>query len=141
MSPIDAAEALGGAQVLGAAVESELDFVHLVEEGLPTRVIERLKELGDLSDAELARIIPRRTLSHVKGRKRLSAEQSDRIARAASVFARAREVFGNRAKANHWMRQPNRALEGAAPLELLRTGSGASLVESILTRVAYGVYS
>lgn len=141
MNVLDTMESLGGAAVLGNEIRSETDFVDLVEAGLPSEAVGRLMELGDLSDAEMSVIIPRRTLSHLKKTKRLSTEQSDRIARAAGVFTLAHRVFGNRDKANGWMRDPNRALSGAPPLSLLRTGSGAQLVEQILTRIAYSVYS
>lgn len=141
MKAIEAAASLGGVRVLGARVRSEVDFVHLVEEGLPTDAVDRLMELGDLSKTEMDEIIPRRTLSHQRKRARLSPEQSDRIARAALAFTHAHETFGSRQKANRWMRQPNRALSGDTPLSLLRTGSGGHLVETILTRIAHGVYS
>lgn len=141
MGGIETAAALGGASVLGVEVESEIDFVQLVERGLPVSAIERLVDLGDLSPAELGEIIPRRTVSHARGRSRLSSELSDRIARAAGAIAFAHEVFADRDKANRWLRRPNRVLDGATPLSLLRSGSGAQLVETILTRIAYGVYS
>ena len=134
-------ESLGGADVLGGEVRSETEFVERVEEGLPSGVVARLMELGGLSDAEMAQIIPRRTLSHLKNTRRLSPEQSDRIARAAGVLALAHETFGSREKANGWMRDANRALDGKTPLSMLRTGSGAQLVEQVLTRIAHGVYS
>lgn len=141
MGGIEMAEALGGAAVLGVEVESEIDFVHLVQEGLPASAIDRLVDLGDLSPSELDEIIPRRTVSHARGRSRLTSELSDRVARAAGMIAYAHEVFADRAKANRWLRRPNRVLDGATPLSLLKSGSGAQLVETILTRIAYGVYS
>jgi putative toxin-antitoxin system antitoxin component (TIGR02293 family) len=141
MNAFGTATALGGAAVLGKAPRSEVAFVHLVEMGLPTRTLQRLARLGDLTPEELTQIIPRRTLTHLKTRRRLTPEQSDRVARAAGAFAFAQEVFANRDKANRWMRQANRALDGATPLSLLRTGSGTNLVETILVRIAAGVYS
>lgn len=137
MNLIHAIDSLG----LAGEVRSELEFVELVEDGLPTGTIRELKQLGDLSEAELSRIIPRRTLSHARKSERLSPEQSDRVARAAGIFALAQATFLDRAKANDWMRRPNAALAGKAPMELLRTGSGAELIEQILGRIAYGVYS
>ncbi len=134
-------ESLGGAAILGGEIRSETDLIERVEAGLPSVAVARLIELGDLSDAEMSQIIPRRTLSHLKKSSRLSPEQSDRIVRAAGVLALAHETFGGREKGNAWMRDPNRALAGKTPLSLLRTGSGAQLVEQVLTRIAYGVYS
>jgi putative toxin-antitoxin system antitoxin component (TIGR02293 family) len=136
-----AIENLGGAEVLGGEVRSEVEFVTRIEEGLPARAVDELARLGDLTEADLGQIIPRRTLAHARRKERLSPEQSDRLVRAASVYARAHEVFASREKANRWMKRPNRVLEGKAPLSLLRTSSGTDLVETVLDRIAYGVYS
>jgi putative toxin-antitoxin system antitoxin component (TIGR02293 family) len=140
MNLVATMKSLGGAAVLGREARSEMEAVEMVEDGLPAGTIARLQSLGGLAESDLASIIPRRTLSHLKKSSRLSTEQSDRIARAAGVFQMAHEAFGSRDKANAWMRHPNRALGGKAPLALLRTGSGAQLVEDVLTRIAYGVY-
>ncbi len=53
MRAMEAARSLGGRRVLGTDVRSELDFVHLVEEGLSTRAIDALMALGELSPVEL----------------------------------------------------------------------------------------
>lgn len=125
---------------LGDRVTSEIEFVRLVEQGLPLATVDEVKRLGGLSDAELARIIPRRTLAHARRQPRLSPEQSDRIARAAGIFTLAHATFLDADKANDWMRAPNGALDGETPLSLLRTGSGAEVVGNVLGRIAYGVY-
>lgn len=126
---------------LAGEVSSEIDFVHLVERGLPVSTVAEMQRLAALSDTELARIIPRRTLSHARRGDRLSPEQSDRVARAAGIFILAHETFRSEEKANDWLRRPNAALQGATPLSLLRTGSGADLVEQVLGRIAYGVFT
>jgi putative toxin-antitoxin system antitoxin component (TIGR02293 family) len=141
MKMMETMDQLGGAGALGAAVGSELEFIRMVEEGLPIAAAEHLSALGELSEAELGEIVPRRTLSHARAKGRLSPEQSDRVVRAIGLYARAHEVFANREKANRWMRRPNRALDGERPLALLRTSSGSELVETLLERIAYGVYS
>lgn len=126
---------------LADEVRSEADFVHLVERGLPGATVGQMRRLAVLSDVELAQIIPGRTLSHARRGDRLSPEQSDRVARAAGIFLLAHETFRSADKANDWLRRPNGALHGATPLSLLRTGSGAKLVEQVLGRIAYGVFS
>lgn len=130
-----------GPDVLGTDAESELDFVHLVEEGLDAEAMDRVQALGELSEEEMDEIIPRRTRAHQRRRGQLTPDQSDRLARAARVLVLAHETFGSRQKANGWMRDLNRALGGESPLSLLRTSSGTRLVEVILTRIAHGVYS
>lgn len=136
----ETAHALGGTAVLGEEVTSGAAFVHRIEEGLPTRVLTQLKRYSRLSDADLTAVIPRRTFSSFRKARRLTAEQSDRIARTAGVAALAQRVFGDPEAAREWLLTPNPALEYEVPLRMLRTGSGAHLVEAVLVRIEYGVY-
>ena len=117
--------------------------MRLVQDGLPTAALEALVERGDLTAHEVETyIIPRRTLAHRKRRRQpLSPEESDKLARVARIFAIAYDTFQDRAKAATWLRRPNRALQGAAPVELLSTDSGARVVEQTLERIASGVFS
>lgn len=139
----DVAKWLGGKKLLKSDIRSELDFVRLVQDGLPTAALEALVERGSLTAQEVEKyIIPRRTLAHRKRRRQpLSREESDKLARVARIFAIAHDTFQDRAKASTWLRRPNRALQGAAPVELINTDSGARVVEQTLERIAYGVFS
>lgn len=132
--------ALGGRGVLGKDVVSGAAFVETVERGLPRNAITELKRFSHLSDSDLAAVIPRRTLTSIKRARRLTAEQSDRVARTAGIAALTQRVFGDVEAAREWLLTPNPALEGHAPLRLLRTGSGAQLVEAVLLRIEHGVY-
>lgn len=134
-------EHLSDQDVLGREVHSELDLVNLIEEGLPVDALRALAELGSLSEAELGEIVPRRTLQHARRKERLSSEQSDRVVRAVGLLQRAHQVFGNPEKANRWMKSASRELGGKTPLSMLRTSSGSELVEALLDRIAYGVFS
>ena len=86
-------------------------------------------------------MLPRRTLAYRrKHRQRLSVDESDRLARVARVTNRAESTFGTAELAAVWLRQPNRALGKRAPLDLLVTGEGALIVESVLVRIDDGVF-
>ncbi|MGH7498107.1 MAG: type II RES/Xre toxin-antitoxin system antitoxin [Gemmatimonadales bacterium] len=142
-SVADVAKWLGGKKLLKSNIRSEFDFVRLVQGGLPTAALEALVARGDLTAQEVEKyIIPRRTLAHRKRRHQpLSGEESDKLARVARIFTIAQETFQDREKASTWLRRPNRALRGVAPVELLNTDSGARVVEQTLERIAYGVFS
>jgi len=87
-------------------------------------------------------IVSRRTLSHRKQhRQPLSADESDRLARVLRVLLLVEETFQNPAKAVAWLRRRNRALQGSEPLALLDTDGGARAVETVLGRLAHGVYA
>ena len=55
-----------------------------------------------------------------------------RLARVVRVATRAEEALADEAKAHRWLRTPNRALSGRAPLDLLDTDIGARTVERVL---------
>lgn len=137
------AEMMGGTRVLKREVRSELELADAVHAGLSMRVADTVVRRGVLTSAELYRlVIPRRTLAHRKGKgQRLSPEQSDRLARVVRVVARAAEALGDETRAGHWLRAPNRALEGRPPLDLLDTDVGTRMVERILVRLEHGVVS
>src|SRR3954468_9586437 len=85
----DVARWLGGKKLLKSEIRSDFDFVRLVQDGLPTAVLEALVKRGELTPQEVEKyIIPRRTLAHRKRRHQpLSREESDKLARVARIFA------------------------------------------------------
>ena len=138
------AAVLGGAKVLGKAVKKPDDLADLVRRGLPASSVATLAAKLDLANGALSRKlgIPQRTLTRrLSQRARLTVSESDRTVRLARVYATAVEMIGDREKAVEWLRTPNRALGGERPLDDLDTDLGARLVEDVLGRIAYGVYS
>ena len=138
---------MGGHEVLSKALprpaRSDLEWVKAVEAGLPPEAVESAVEQGVISWSDVQDLVlPRRTFSHRKERsERLTPEESDRLLRLLRAIAKAEDTFGNKEKARRWLRKSNRALGGESPFEMLRTASGARLVEQVLGRIAHGVYS
>jgi putative toxin-antitoxin system antitoxin component (TIGR02293 family) len=73
--------------------------------------------------------------------KPLNSTWSDRLYRLARVAAQAQEVFESADTATNWLKRPNRALNGHAPVDLLDTDAGTEQVVELLDRIEYGVYS
>ncbi len=114
-----------------------------VRRGLEYALLEALMEIFDLEREDLSRAldIPLRTLARRKHEKRLPPAESDRLARLARIAALATEALGSEAKASRWLKAPNRALGGEAPLGLLDTDAGSREVENVLGRIEHGVFS
>ena len=111
-----------------------------IRSGLPLSVVDEALAGGDLTAAELDRLaFPRKTLAHRRVLGSLSPEQSDRLTRILRVIAEAAETFGARDKARLWLRRPNQALGGEAPLEMLDTDTGTRQVETLLLRIGHGI--
>ena len=146
MSVRSVAKKLGGRSVVGRELRTDADLIAVVRAGLPSRalevVFEDLSHL-DLSQAELyATVGSTRTLLRKRANKtRLSADESDRLARVVRLLVRAEEAFGDRMKAHRWLAQPNRALAGQRPFGLLDSDAGAQAVEHELGRIEHGVFS
>ena len=138
------AEALGGRKVLGRPIKRPDALAQLVRRGLPATSITALAGKLHIANSALSQKlgIPQRTLTRrLSQASALTPAESDRIVRMARVFATAVELIGDQEKATEWLRTPNRALAGERPLDQLDTDPGARMVEDILGRIAYGVYS
>jgi len=140
--PAWAAGKLGGALQLDGADDHVRipDSPSINTIGAQMTVAVWIERQADQSDYRL--VVSRRTLSHRKHhRQPLSADESDRLARVLRVLLLAEETFQSPDKALAWLRRQNRALQGSVPLELLDTGGGARAVETVLGRLAHGVYA
>ena len=85
-------------------------------------------------------VVPRRTYARRRqANDTLSQAESDRAVRLARLTAMAERVFGEAKIAHRWLRKPSRTLAGSVPLDLMRTETGAHLVEQTLHRIDYGM--
>lgn len=115
-----------------------------VESGLSYNAFSRFQRNIDLSTQELAEMvqIKPRTLARRKRSGRLDAAESDRLLRAARVFADAIRLFeGDAAAARAWLASPLRALGDRSPLVAVRTEVGAREVEKLIGRLEHGVFA
>jgi putative toxin-antitoxin system antitoxin component (TIGR02293 family) len=127
---------------LGTEARSEQKIVRLVENGLPTRVINHLIERGLTRNEVFDVIIPLRTWKHRKSRHQsLSKEESERAIRTAKILARAQAVMGDQETALEWLRTPKRRFEGRTPIQMLSTEAGGRLVEQMLIQIDQGMFA
>jgi putative toxin-antitoxin system antitoxin component (TIGR02293 family) len=127
---------------LGTQAGSEQTIVHLVEGGLPTKVVNHLIERGLTRNEVFDMIIPLRTWKHRKSRRQpLSRGESERAVRAARILARAQAVLGDEKSALEWLRAPKRRFEDRSPLQMLSTETGGRLVEQMLVQIDEGMFA
>lgn len=135
---------LGGPKVLKRKIDFDSDLRTLTREGLPVSALTSLADSLSLERKTLARVVgvSERTLSRrISHHERLSSDESDRTVRLARVVALAIDTLGSLEKASTWLRAANATLDGQVPLDLLDTDTGVRSVETILGRIAWGVYS
>ena len=127
---------------LGTEAGSEQKVIRLVENGLPTGVINHLIERGLTRNEVFDIIIPLRTWKHRKSRhESLSKGESERAIRTAKILARAQSVMGDEESALDWLRTPKRRFEGRSPIHMLSTEPGGRLVEQMLIQIDQGMFA
>jgi putative toxin-antitoxin system antitoxin component (TIGR02293 family) len=133
-------EELGGEQILGRALSSDRDLREAIREGFPPAVVEELMRASGLTLRELASALDLspRSLQRRRRSGRLARYESDRLYRLARIVAIANECLSGHERALRWLKRPNRALGGIAPVAAIDTEPGARQVENILGRIAYG---
>jgi len=127
---------------LGTQAGSERNLIHLIETGLPLKVIPRLIQRGLSKDEVFSIIVNPRTLKHRRSKSQpLSKEESERAIRAVRILARAQAVFGDEASALRWLRAPKKRFEDRAPMQMLPTEPGGRLVEEMLIQIDEGMFA
>ncbi|MEP6699548.1 MAG: antitoxin Xre/MbcA/ParS toxin-binding domain-containing protein, partial [Verrucomicrobiota bacterium] len=103
------------------------ELIRQVRKGLHFRKLEALQAGVDLPLEQLAGklAISRSTLLRRKALGRLTPDESDRVMRFARLVQHAADVFGDAARGRQWLKLPQRALGGAAPLDYAETELGA----------------
>jgi len=112
-----------------------------LQQGVPRSAFDQLRTDLGVSSEEFADIlgIPTRTLA--RRTERFKPDESERLLRIGSVWAKALDVLEAPPAARRWMTQPKRALGGLTPLRCCDTEIGAREVESLLGRIEHGVFS
>jgi len=135
----EVARKLGGQSVLGRNVRSQADLALAVRHRLPLMALKGLVQAG-LSEQEIERfVIPQRTRRHrAEKQQPLTMDESDRAVRLLRIQTVAEDTFGNKEKANTWLRRPIAELNSETPLVIAQTDAGARVVETILAKIAWG---
>ena len=135
----EVARKLGGHSVLGVDVRSQADLALAVRNRLPLSALRGLSQAG-LSEQEIERfVIPQRTRRHRADKKQpLTVDESDRAVRLMRVQSLAEQTFGDRDKANRWLRRSLTELGGETPLVVAQTEAGARVIETVLGKIAWG---
>jgi putative toxin-antitoxin system antitoxin component (TIGR02293 family) len=117
-----------------------LRFAQQLQSGLPVQAVDKLAATIAPGDNALRwSFIPKATYARRVRAKRLSPEESARLARVAGVYAVARDVWGSDEEARDFLQRRHPLLDNDTPLQVaLGSDVGARLVERILGRLKYG---
>ena len=118
-------------------------LIEQAREGIPGQKAHDLAPRLELTDQEMARILTLslRTYHRRKGNENLGLVASERLLLLHRLADHGVEVFEDAGKFNRWLRRPLQILDGHAPLDLLDTSTGLGMVDTLLGRLEYGVFS
>lgn len=123
---------------------SGLAIIEQARQGVSASQVDQLVQLLRVSFKEMATLlqIAERTLHRFRSQGHLDQQASERLLLLENLTAHGLLVFDGRSDAlADWLRYPLRELGNQPPLTLLTTISGFGLVDDVLTRIEYGVYS
>lgn len=122
---------------------SAIQLIRRSRQGLAGSDTSRIAGQLGVSDKEMARLLNLSESTYYRRAKagRLDAATSERLLLLARLATYGAEVFQDKDKFNRWLRRPLRVLANESPLDLLDSPTGVQLIEDILGRIEYGVFS
>ncbi len=142
----DIVKLLGGRSVWKKTPTSGLEAHEAIEKGVPSKaltyVIDAVTEIPSDKLFDIVGI-SKRTVQRKANvpDTPLSQEQGSRLWKFAEILATATELMGDQKSAERWLSSPAIALDGRAPVDLMTTQAGTEMVEELLIRLEYGVYT
>jgi putative toxin-antitoxin system antitoxin component (TIGR02293 family) len=116
------------------------DLAAAVAKGLSVKAVDRLCSAVAPADPGLRyRIVPKATLARRQRTRRLSRDESERLARLARIWAVALDVWGSEDAARQFLAKPHPLLAGRIPRDFAaETEIGAREVENLIGGLKYG---
>jgi putative toxin-antitoxin system antitoxin component (TIGR02293 family) len=141
---------LGGRSILHRLIHDEVEAHSRILEGIPTRAMLRL--VSDLHVLTTPNVLVVMGMSARNFQRRKDAAEKDpaasltvdeggRLWKFTELLAKATQTLGSQEAAERWLNNPQIGLDRKRPVDLLTTPPGAELVEDLLTRMEYGVYT
>jgi len=135
---------LCGKSIITHPIRSGFDIISLSNEGITKASLDALNvHLGISKKAFAENIlgITIKTLERKKSTDKLDKQISSHVIEIAKVAKHAFDVFEDEEKVKTWLNTPNRALNNIKPIDLFYIPTGLGMVDDILGRIEYGVYS
>ena len=127
-------------------IRTNWKIVHALQEDVSSSEFSRLWETASdlgINKKEYSGFlhINVRTLDrNLKEKFTLDIDKSEKALRIFRMMHHGINTFGNKEKFSKWLREDNQAL-GMKPIDLFGTIAGIEIVNNILTRIEYGIFS
>lgn len=126
------------------ASSDDFTLVDQARTGVERGKADELARKVGLTDKEMARILnlSERTLHRLQPQVLLDSNASERLLLLEGLIRHGLDVFDGRVEVlGRWLRVPLTELRRQAPLSLLDTVTGFSMVHAVLGRIEHGIYA
>lgn len=122
---------------------SALQLIDRSRKGLTGNEAEAVASSLGVTDKEMAKLLNQSVATFHRRAKsgRLDAATSERLLLLNRLAVHGTTVFQEADKFTRWLRRPLRLLADRPPLDLMESPTGIFLIEDILGRIEYGVFS
>ncbi len=139
----EAYEILGQQCVCLVAPQSSMDVIEVLRTGMPATTLNSAATLLGISKRRLIALLGMDSGSGQWRSKlldeRLSAKHTEHLLMIMEVLYLGERYFGERAAALDWLNKSTPAFCGVAPMSLLDTATGISIITDELNRLAHGM--
>ena len=120
-----------------------LTIINQARKGITKRFLMDLAQKFSFTLQELACVmhLSDRTLLRYSDSEKLDTDASAKVLQLVHLYKRGEHVFGSSDNFGRWLRSNIVALEGKKPIEFLDTPFGFQLIDEIMGRIEYGIYS
>lgn len=119
------------------------EFIHAVRSGVPGAVLRDAISNYGINRSVFANVLHVQpgNISRLYRKKKLTAQETEKVLAVLRIFNDAEEVFGSPATAKEWLNTPLTVFNGEKPVDLLDTFEGCELVEAVIRKVRFGDFS
>jgi putative toxin-antitoxin system antitoxin component (TIGR02293 family) len=134
---------LGGSEVIGHSLKTEMDHYELSRMGLPKKALLSLVGNLNLTIRSMSKLlnITERTIQRKSDLDLMDVSTTEQILQIADVYSRGNEVFASAENFQIWMNAGNMSLGGKKPFELLPSRYGARMVLDVIGQLEHGIIS
>ena len=116
---------------------------NIIRLGISKQDLEEIMKATLLDYNKVAKLLSlsNATIFNKRGQKKFTLKVSEKIVGLADIYSFGYIVFEDKIRFNSWMFKPNIGLGGLHPYEFLNSKCGREVIQNIIGRINYGVYS
>lgn len=124
-------------------LQNEMDLVNLTRAGIFKKAVTNMAARFGITQEKICDLlhISTRNFQRIKEDTHLDVYTSEQVIEMAHVYTKANKIFLTEEAVKQWFQTSNYALGNQKPLDLLDTSFGVKMVNDVLGRIEYGVYS